>query len=149
MLVCHLAHLTGLDDDVAAQLFKLLTSRYTEEIRCLRHAIRKKFVYSSYFLNILSTTVKAVTWTGRPWRPPSFLQNGYRVSFQVVKRPKPGADQPPTSSAKVKESVELYLYYPSGRSWPLLWWNVRIPFREHGSNKILRNVGKCFTTNAM
>ena len=32
MLVCHLARLTGLDADVAAQL---ITSRYAEEIRLL------------------------------------------------------------------------------------------------------------------
>ena len=30
---------------------------------------------------------------------------------------------PPTpSSAKVKEKVELYLYFPSGLSWPVLGW---------------------------
>jgi len=28
-----------------------------------------------------------------------------------------GVDHPPTSSAKVKEKVELYLYSPSGTSW--------------------------------
>ena len=35
-------------------------------------------------------------------------------SFLEVKRPGRGIDQPPPSSAKVKERVELYLYSPSG-----------------------------------
>ena len=44
---------------------------------------------------------------------PSFLYNGYRL-----KRPGCGAEQLPPSTAKVKERVELYLYFPSGSSWP-------------------------------
>jgi len=56
----------------------------------------------------------------RPLDPPSLLYNGYRVSLPGVKRPGRGVDHPPTSSAKVKERVELYLYSPSGPSWPVL-----------------------------
>jgi hypothetical protein len=41
-------------------------------------------------------------------------------SFPGVKRPGRGVDHPPPSSAKVKERVELYLYSPSGPSWPVL-----------------------------
>jgi hypothetical protein len=41
-------------------------------------------------------------------------------SFPGVKRPGRGVDHPPPSSAEVKERVELYLYSPSGRSWPVL-----------------------------
>ena len=37
-----------------------------------------------------------------------------------VKRPGRGVDHPPPSSAEVKERVELYLYSPSGPSWPVL-----------------------------
>jgi hypothetical protein len=37
-----------------------------------------------------------------------------------VKRPGRGIDHPPPSSAEVKERVELYLYSPSGPSWPVL-----------------------------
>jgi hypothetical protein len=48
------------------------------------------------------------------------LYNGYRVSFPGVKRPGRGNDHPPPSSARVKERVELYLYSPSGPSWPVL-----------------------------
>jgi hypothetical protein len=42
--------------------------------------------------------------------PPSLLYNGYRVSLPRVKRRRRGLDHPPTSSAEVKERVELYLY---------------------------------------
>jgi hypothetical protein len=35
---------------------------------------------------------------------------------------------PITSSAKVKERVELYFYSPSGPSWPVLEWNYLILF---------------------
>jgi len=44
-----------------------------------------------------------------PSVPPSLLYNGYRVSFPGVKRPGRGVEHPPTLSAEVKETVELYL----------------------------------------
>jgi hypothetical protein len=56
----------------------------------------------------------------RPWGPPSLLYDGYRVSCAGVKRPGRGVNHPPPSSAEVKERVELYLYSPSGPSWPVL-----------------------------
>jgi hypothetical protein len=40
-------------------------------------------------------------------------------SFLGVKRPGRGVDHPPSSSAEVKERVGLYLYSPSGASWPV------------------------------
>ena len=43
--------------------------------------------------------------------PPSLLHNGYRV-FPGGKAVGRGVDHPITSSAKVKERVELYLYFP-------------------------------------
>jgi hypothetical protein len=46
----------------------------------------------------------------RPWGPPSHLYNGCRVF---------------PSSAEVKESVELYLYSPSGTSRSVVGWNLR------------------------
>ena len=55
----------------------------------------------------------------RPWGPPSLLYNGYRV-IPGVKRLGRGVDHPPTSSAEVKERIELYLYSRSGPSWPVL-----------------------------
>jgi hypothetical protein len=41
-------------------------------------------------------------------------------SFPGVKRPGRGVDHPPPSSAEVKERIELYLYSPSGPTWPVL-----------------------------
>ena len=38
-----------------------------------------------------------------------------------------GADHPPSSSAEVKERVELYLYSPSGPSWPVLGKSLPLP----------------------
>ena len=58
------------------------------------------------------------TCSDRPWGPPSFLCNGYRVSFPGVKRPGRGANHPPQSNAEVKERVGLY--FPSGPFWSVL-----------------------------
>jgi hypothetical protein len=44
--------------------------------------------------------------------PSPVARNEYRIPFERVKRPKRGADHPPSSSAEVKERVELYLYSP-------------------------------------
>jgi hypothetical protein len=41
-------------------------------------------------------------------------------SFPEVKPPRRGVDHPPPSSVEVKERVELYIYFPSGPSWPVL-----------------------------
>ena len=60
--------------------------------------------------------------------PPNLLYNGYRVSFWGVKRPGRGFDHPLTSSTEVKERVELYLYSPSGPSWPVL--GRTLPFTD-------------------
>jgi hypothetical protein len=49
-------------------------------------------------------------------------------SLAGVKRPRRGVNHPPPSSAKVKESVELYLYFPSGPSWPFLGWTLPYTF---------------------
>jgi len=62
---------------------------------------------------------------GRDFLHPSRLALGptYTTgtgSFPGVKRLEPDADHPPQSSTEVKERVELYLYSPSGPSWPLL-----------------------------
>ena len=45
-------------------------------------------------------------------------------SIQGVKRAGRGVNHTPSSSAEVKEGVELYLYSPSGPSWPVLGWNL-------------------------
>ena len=51
--------------------------------------------------------------------PPAFYTMG-TGSSPGVKRPGRGVDRPPLSSAEVKERVELYIYSPSGPSWPIL-----------------------------
>jgi hypothetical protein len=45
-------------------------------------------------------------------------------SFPGVKRPERDVDHPHPSIAEVKERVELYLYSPSGPSWPVPGWTV-------------------------
>ena len=56
----------------------------------------------------------------RPWDPSSLLYNEYRLYFPGVKRPGRGVNHTPPSSAEVNDRVELYLYAPSGPSWPVL-----------------------------
>ena len=48
-------------------------------------------------------------------------------SFPGVKRPGRRVDHPPTSSAEVKERIELYLYSPSGPSWLVLGRTLPLP----------------------
>jgi hypothetical protein len=72
------------------------------------------------------------THSDRPWGPPRPLYNVYRVSFRAggVKLPGRGVDRPTSSSARVKETVELYLYSPSGPSWPILGRTLPLPLHE-------------------
>jgi hypothetical protein len=51
------------------------------------------------------------------------LRTTVTVSFPRVKRPGLGVDHPRPSSAEVKERVEIYLFSPSGASWPVLRGN--------------------------
>jgi hypothetical protein len=57
-------------------------------------------------------------------RPSNLLYNGYWVSFPGVKRPERGVNQQSTSSAEVKQRVELCLYSPPVPSWPVLGRNL-------------------------
>ena len=61
-----------------------------------------------------------------PEAHPAFYTMG-TGSFPGVKRPGRGIDHPPPSSAKVKERVGLYLYSPSGPSWPILGRTLPLP----------------------
>ena len=49
-------------------------------------------------------------------------------SFPGVKQPGHGVDHPPLSSAEVKERVGLYIYSPSGSSWPVRGLPLPLPF---------------------
>ena len=66
----------------------------------------------------------------RPWGPPSLLCNGYRV-FPGGKAAGSWCWPPTSSSAEVKERVELYLFSPSGLSWPVLGWTLPLPSPNH------------------
>ena len=59
-----------------------------------------------------------VVQTGPGTHPASYTMG--TGSFAGVKRPVRSFNHPPLSSAEVKERVELYLYSPSGFSWPVL-----------------------------
>jgi hypothetical protein len=86
----------------------------------------------------------------RPWDPPSLLYNGYRVSFPGVKRPGRGVDHPPPSNAEVKERVELYLYSPSGLSWPVLGLTLSLPCSKRFFQVVYRHQlanRSCFIAN--
>jgi hypothetical protein len=105
------------------------------------------------FFNIFFTEPKATGWTvrgsnpgggeifstcpDRPWGPPSLLYNGYWVCFLGVKQLGCGVNHPPSSSARVKERVELYLYSPSGPLWPVLGRTLPLPYLNQ--RKVLLN----------
>ena len=71
----------------------------------------------------------------RPTRPPIQWVPG-------IKRPGPGVDHPPPARAEVKERVDLYLYSPSVPSWPVLGWNLPLPYTP--SNGELEDGLCCF-----
>ena len=64
----------------------------------------------------------------RPWGPPNLLYSGHRFfsGGGRVKQTRRGLDHPSPSSAEVKERVELYIYSPSGLSWPVLWQTLPV-----------------------
>jgi hypothetical protein len=53
-----------------------------------------------------------------------------------VKRPERGVDHPPSYSAKVKERVQLYLYSPSGPSWPVIGRTLPLPYFNYNNCKL-------------
>jgi hypothetical protein len=77
-------------------------SRYSDSLRAGRSGNRIP-VGARYF---------AAVQTGPGAHPASCTMG--TGSFPGVKRPGRGVDHPPSSSVRVKERVELYLYYPLG-----------------------------------
>ena len=55
------------------------------------------------------------------WGSSSLLCNVYRVYFPKGKAGGVWSYPPTPCNAEVKERVKLYLYSPSGLSWPVLW----------------------------
>jgi len=45
-------------------------------------------------------------------------------SIPRARQPGRGVDHTPPSSAEVKGRVELYLFSPSGSSWPVIAWTL-------------------------
>ena len=77
------------------------------------------FIYSAKYCTIKELLIMLVPVYRLQWVP---------GLFPGVKWPKRGVDHPPTYSAEVKERAELYLYSPSGSSWPVLGWTfMRLP----------------------
>jgi hypothetical protein len=67
-------------------------------------------------------------------RGPGGHQASYTVgtgSFPGVERPGRGVDHPFTSSAEVKERVQLYIYSPSRPPWPVLGCTLPLPLLYH------------------
>ena len=52
-------------------------------------------------------------------------------SFPGVKRPGRGAEQPPPYKCRGHERVRLYLYSPSGPSWPVIGRTFPFTFTVH------------------
>jgi hypothetical protein len=63
----------------------------------------------------------------RLWGPHSHLYSGYRV-FPWGKAAEAWRWPPTPTSAVLKERVELYIYSPSGPSWPVLGWTFPLPW---------------------
>jgi len=69
----------------------------------------------------------------------SLLYNGYRIFLGGIAA---GAWRWPRtpSSAEVKERVQLYLFSPSGPSWPVLGWALPLPCIFCPSSEFIRHV---------
>jgi len=68
--------------------------------------------------NAVGERFSASVQTGPGVHPASYTMG--TEPLQGIKRPGRGVDHPPPSSAKVKERVGLYLYFPPGPSSPVL-----------------------------
>jgi hypothetical protein len=71
-----------------------------------------------------------LTHLGQPCGQLGLLNNGYWVSFPGVKCLGRSVD-PPTSSAEVKERVQLYIYCPPRPSWLVIGWNLPLPYKGY------------------
>jgi hypothetical protein len=86
-----------------------MLSRYSDSLRAGRSGDRIAVGARDFFASVQTGPVA--------YPASSTMGTGL---FPGVKRPGRGADYPPPTSAEVKGRVELYLYSPSGPSWPVL-----------------------------
>ena len=106
--------------------------------RCMKlNAFEERFASASpsflvVYLRLLKAFLFILVWRSTPVQTgPRVHPASYTMStgpFTGVKRPGRVVDHPPPSSAEVKEIVELYLYSPSGPSWPDIGWNLPLSF---------------------
>jgi hypothetical protein len=88
-------------DEDAKEMIRRLKKYYT--VHRIRRALTEDVLperYEKYASTYRSDNFG--TRPDRPWGPPSFLHNAYRV-FPAVKRPKRGVDHPPHLAPKLKE----------------------------------------------
>ena len=67
---------------------------------------------------MVGATFSAPVQTGREANTVSYIMG--TGSFPEIKHSGLSVDHPTQSSAEVKERAQLYLYSPSGPSWPVL-----------------------------
>ena len=77
-----------------------------------------------------------------PWAHPAYYTMGTESSPRV-KWPGCGVDHPPTSSAKVKNRVELYLYSLFEPLWPFLGWTLPLPYQIYVDMKAIAPTCLC------
>ena len=92
-----------------------MEGRYSDFLSAGRSGVR----------NPEETRFSALFQTGPGTNPASYTMG--TGSFPGVKRPGRGVEQPPPSSAEVKETVKLYFYFRSGPSFAVLGWTL--PFQ--------------------
>jgi hypothetical protein len=80
----------------------------------------------------------------RPWGPPSFLYNGYRVFAGGKKQPGRDADPSPPCSAVCHERVELHLYSPrTACSEPQCLYSRAIPLLPLWAVRSVQSLSAC------
>ena len=78
------------------------------------------------FINDMGARFSALVQTGPGAYPASSTMG--TGSFLGVKRPGRGANHPPPSKYRGQERVGLYLYSPSGPSWPVMGAPLPLPY---------------------